>query len=199
MSEQGRVDYVTCPHGVAATRCRECTPNRIFSEQNAEQCKHGYLARSCQECTKVVAREQVLEHQAVEDTEYVAALSKCEHGWLPSSCRKCISAKLAARRCKHNEQPGECGQCLGEEISLRVEKAKYEEARQEAIKALEYASEQPLLEPCFHGIVGVCEQCQGIYKRKLTATLTPTYTRKKDIHQHVIGLLRIIIDLLEEA
>lgn len=154
-------------------------------------CRHGVIASRCIECKLEAEIDHnkpnyiTLPIEVAQDPSLdIGENNSAEPGFRTLRIKDTVVETV---KCRHNEIPGECGQCLHEQI----------EAMKINMPGILTAATQK--QYCFHSIPnGQCEQCKATAERKQAITLPPQYTRHNDVKQHVIGLLKIITNMLEE-
>lgn len=163
----------TCRHGVIASRCQECIRNnQELPLSEIDHNKFHYTTLPIE-----VAQDSSLD---------IGENNSAEPGYRIVRIKDTVMETV---KCRHDEIPGECGQCLYEQKEAMSNKVN--------MPGILTAATQEL--HCFHGIPNEqCEQCKAIAERKQGTISPPQYTRHNDVKQHVIGLLKIITNMLEE-
>lgn len=153
-------------------------------------CRHGVVASRCTECKAETDHNKphyiTLPLEVTKDPRIdVNSNDSAEPGYRVVRIKDTV---VEIVKCRHNEIPGECGQCLYEQKEAMSNKVN--------MPGILHQTEQAYA--CFHGVVGKCDQCIHMFELKQAAITQPAYSRQNDVKQHILGLLKIIINMLEE-
>ncbi len=133
----------------------------------------------------------------------------CFHGNIKSICEECTIEQVRrseqtlrnlemSKSCTHSVEerlayPNACSECM------EINRAQMEKEREAFLN--EKYGHLKKGEPCFHGIVGICEQCQQIFERKqeaATSKISMYPTRYNDKKEQIMSLLKIAMAMLED-